>query len=83
MIKDATEIQDKTKMFPQSRCTQDQMKIYLELDQNKRMTKQKEKGTSQCLQKKAYRQQQFLGLIDFYVVIDKGIQAIKEGITIF
>ena len=34
-------------------------------------------------QKKAYRQQQLLGLIDFYVVIDKGIQAIEEGITIF
>ena len=58
MIKDVTEIQETTKMFLQSRCTQDQMKIYLELEiQNKRMTKQKEKGTSQCLhKKKAYRQ---------------------------
>ena len=58
MIKDVTEIQETTKIFLHSRCTQDQMKIYLELEiQNKRMTKQKEKGTSQCLhKKKAYRQ---------------------------
>ena len=55
MIKDVTEIQETTRMFLQSRCTQDQMKIYLELEiQNKRMTKQKEKGTSQCLHKKRH-----------------------------